>query len=111
MRTIFLTLLLIFIGGLSVKSAELPPAPSVHVLCYHAFLDDRKIYNFSIEELREHIDFFKSRGYRFVKFSDIINKNISGNKNILITVDDGNRTVYDAYYSVFKKNNIKPVLA
>ncbi|OHD71315.1 MAG: hypothetical protein A2W19_09925 [Spirochaetes bacterium RBG_16_49_21] len=86
---------------------------SASVLCYHAFLDKKKkdLFCFSLDELNSHIERFRSEGFRFVSVADILSGRIRGSRNILITVDDGNRSVYDAYWKVFKPNNIRPLLA
>jgi len=83
----------------------------VNVLCYHAFLDKNNKYCFSLEELRSHLDYFKKNGYRFVTFKQINNGSLLGDKNLLISIDDGNRSVYRAYQEVFKPLKIKPLLA
>jgi len=85
--------------------------PSVHVLCYHAFKGDSNIFSFSLEELKSHIEHLKSHGYTFVTLDDVTNKRFTGTKNILVTVDDGNKSVYDAYFTVFKQYRIKPLLS
>jgi peptidoglycan/xylan/chitin deacetylase (PgdA/CDA1 family) len=84
----------------------------VHLLGYHSFINGKRSqYDFSLGELRNQIGYFKNRGYRFVSFSDIVNGRIHGSKNILITIDDGNRSVYRAYQEILKPLNIKPLLA
>jgi peptidoglycan/xylan/chitin deacetylase (PgdA/CDA1 family) len=84
--------------------------PSVHVLCYHAFLKKSDPYCITIDELRSQIERYKKDGYRFVTLDDVKAGRLIGGKNILVTVDDGNKTVYEAYYKVFRPNGIKPVL-
>ncbi|HON79740.1 MAG TPA: polysaccharide deacetylase family protein [Spirochaetota bacterium] len=84
----------------------------VSVLCYHSFLGRNKvIYDFSLEELKSQLLKLRHSGYKFVSYKDIINGNIQGNRNILVTIDDGNRSVYQAYFQVFKPLGIKPLLA
>jgi peptidoglycan/xylan/chitin deacetylase (PgdA/CDA1 family) len=84
----------------------------VHILGYHSFINGhRSKYDFSIDELRTQIRYFIKRGYRFVSFSDIIDGKINGRKNILITIDDGNRSIYRAYHEILRPLNIKPLLA
>lgn len=88
------------------------PAPkAVHVLCYHAFLDNGTMYSFTLAETEQHIRFFLQKGFRFLTVRDVVTGNYAGTKNILITIDDGNRSVVQAYYSVFKKFGIFPLLA
>ncbi len=100
-----------FILSLLLLSPGQGKSPGVHVLCYHGFQTDKNRFSFLLTELKSQLDFFRKRGFRFVTFSDIDSGNFSGNRNILITVDDGNRSVYDAYYHVFRPMKIKPVLA
>jgi len=83
----------------------------VNVLCYHAFLDKNNKYCFSLKELRSHLDYLKKNGYRFVTLEQMNNGSLRGDKNILISIDDGNRSVYRAYQEVFKPLKIKPLLA
>lgn len=86
-------------------------SPGVYVLCYHSFNTDKNKFSFLLNELKSQLEFFRKKGFKFVTFSDIDSGNISGNRNLLITVDDGNRSVYDAYFTIFRPMKIKPVLA
>ena len=85
---------------------------SVNVLCYHTFLDKKKKdpYCFTIEELTSQIAQLKSQGFRFVSVGDVVSGRITGSKNVLVTVDDGNRSVYEAFLKVFRPNGIRPLL-
>ncbi|HOO71089.1 MAG TPA: polysaccharide deacetylase family protein [Spirochaetota bacterium] len=84
---------------------------AVHVLCYHAFIDNQTMYSFTPEETEKQISYFIQKGFRFITFNDVITGNYRGTKNIFVTIDDGNRSVYWAYFSVFKKHGIRPLLA
>lgn len=87
-------------------------ARRVYIVCYHSFLGKPNVpTDFSIDELKTHIKILKDGGIKFVGIKDILNGNINGNSNILITIDDGNRSVYPAYKQVFKPNNIPVALA
>lgn len=102
---IFMTAIVFFALTVSAR-AEL------YVLCYHSFLGKTNVpYDFSIEELRAHLEYFKKSGFTFVSYSDLLSGNITGKKNILVTVDDGNHSVYKAYHEVFKPMGIKPLLS
>ncbi len=84
----------------------------LYVLCYHSFLGRPGVpYDFSIEELKAHLHYFKQRGFTFVSYRDLLSGNITGKKNILVTIDDGNHSVYKAYHEVFKPMGIKPLLS
>ncbi len=107
MKKITVSLFIIFAVAISASAAE---GVIVDVLCYHSFLKKTDPYSFSNEELDSQLQFFKDKGYKFVSMNDIRSANVSGRKNILVTVDDGNKSVYDAYFKVFKKYGIKPVI-
>jgi len=83
----------------------------VYVLCYHGFLSDSNNFSFQLSEVKSHLDYLVKNGFTFVSVSDIMNNRVSGFKNVLVTVDDGNRTVYQTYRTVFKPLGIKPLLA
>lgn len=84
----------------------------VYVLCYHSFLNKTNVStDFSMDEMKMQIKMLKDGGMNFVRFEDILNNKVYGNNNVLITIDDGNHSVYSAYKNVFKPSGIKPVLA
>ncbi len=85
---------------------------AVSVLCYHSFPDKKKMdpFSFTIEELNSQIMQLKKEGFRFVSINDVISGRIAGTKNVLITIDDGNKSVYEAHKKVFKPNGIRPLL-
>ncbi len=86
-------------------------AAQVQVICYHTFNGNGKsAYDFSIQELQEHIESLKADGFRFVTMSDLLEGNVEGTNNILVTIDDGHKTVLEAYHKVLKPNGIKPLL-
>ena len=82
----------------------------VYILCYHAFLERKDPYSFTNDQFRDQLQRLKNSGFTFVSFEDVKNDRITGNKNILISIDDGNHTVYQAYYSIMKPMGIKPLL-
>jgi len=82
----------------------------VYILCYHAFLEKKDPYSFTNDQFRDQLNRLKSSGFTFVTFEDVKNDKITGNKNILISIDDGNKSVYQAYYSIMKPMGIKPLL-
>ncbi len=84
----------------------------VSVLCYHSFIQKKKMdpFCFTIDELNSHIMQLKKEGFRFVSVGDIVGGRITGTKNVLISVDDGNKSVYEAYRKVFRPNGIRPLL-
>jgi len=82
----------------------------VYILCYHAFLERKDPYSFSKEQFKDQLTRLKNSGFTFVAYEDVINNRIKGNKNILVSIDDGNHTVYQTYYSILKPMGIKPLL-
>ncbi len=104
-------LITILISALLIFTFAAPSySNGVYILCYHAFLEKKDPYSFSTDQFREQLNKLKSSGFTFVTFEDVINNKITGNKNILISIDDGNKSVYDAYYSIMKPMGIKPLL-
>jgi peptidoglycan/xylan/chitin deacetylase (PgdA/CDA1 family) len=84
----------------------------VCVLCYHSFLGNKRFAgDVSLQELTSQLDFFQRKGFHFVSFSDIVKGTVTGSQNVLIVIDDGNESVYRAYYEIFKPRHIKPILA
>jgi peptidoglycan/xylan/chitin deacetylase (PgdA/CDA1 family) len=79
-------------------------------LCYHAFLDRAVDYDINPEEFARQIAAIEAIGYRFVTWQDVRDGKIEGGKNILLTIDDANRSVLSVYGPVLKKRGIKPVI-
>ena len=111
--TIFRVLLLVSIL-LSVLLLGASPARevSVHVIIYHTFLGKERVStDFSVEELRGHMEGLREGGFRFVSMADIERGAVSGARNVLICIDDGNKSVMKAYREVLGPMGIKPLLA
>ncbi len=102
----------IMVLSASMLPAEADAEASVSVLCYHSFLEKKKMdpYSFTIDELKEQITQLKKEGFRFVSINDVVSGRLSGTRNVLITVDDGNKSVYEAHQKVFRPNGIRPLL-
>jgi peptidoglycan/xylan/chitin deacetylase (PgdA/CDA1 family) len=83
----------------------------VYVLCYHGFFNHPDQIIFSLKQLDLHMGTLQKGGFNFISMEDFIAKKYKGLNNVLITSDDGNKSVYKAYYEVFKKYNIKPLIA
>jgi len=85
---------------------------SVHVLCYHTFLGKPSIYtDFSVQEFAEHIRIIRSKGYRFVTFKDMRAGTVTGDRNVLLVIDDGNISAYNAYKTVLEPHHIPAMFA
>ena len=83
----------------------------VFVMVYHSFNGDGKFdTDLSCRDLAMQMDYFKDKGFRFVTFGEMIAGRIEGDKNVLVTIDDGHRSVWNAYHQVLKPRGIKPVL-
>jgi len=101
--------LIVIFALLSITAAYASDA-SISILCYHAFLDRKDPYSLTEEVLKEQLEALKSNGFTFISMEDIKQKRVKGNKNILVTIDDGNKSTYPAYFNVMKPLGIKPVL-
>jgi|GEM_PF-1417207 len=95
----------------------------VNVLCYHRFTE-RKItnpakkktgdtYYISPELFEDHIKFMKKNGYSIIKMADYLeylDKRRSLPKNpVVITIDDGYKSIYQEAYPVMKKEKISAI--
>lgn len=104
------TAILITLMSLSVVKTSYASDTTISILCYHAFLDRKDPYSLTEEVLKEQLETFKSNGFTFITMEDIKNQRVRGDKNILVTIDDGNKSTYPAYFNVMKPLGIKPVL-
>jgi peptidoglycan/xylan/chitin deacetylase (PgdA/CDA1 family) len=83
----------------------------VLILAYHSFLGSgTSSLDFSPAELARQLDDFTALGYRFVTWRDILEGRVEGKQNILVTIDDGNHSVSEAFTHVFAPRGIKPML-
>ncbi|MBN1497799.1 MAG: polysaccharide deacetylase family protein [Spirochaetes bacterium] len=100
---------------LALPAADRPAVSTesaVSVLCYHTFIEKKKMdpYSFTLDEFNAHITQLKKEGFRFVSVGEIFSGRITGTRNVLISIDDGNRSAYDAYQRVLRPNGIRPLL-
>lgn len=84
---------------------------NVRILVYHTFMGDKNIYSFSHEEVKRQCEELIADGYRFITYDDFRQGNYSGERNVLVTIDDGHQTVYEAYRKIFAPLGIKPLLS
>ena len=83
----------------------------VVILDYHTFLGNGKSnLDYSEKELGDELDEIAAMGFKFVSLDDAIAGRISGDENIVVTIDDGNHTVYQAFKDVLEPRGIKPYL-
>ncbi len=80
------------------------------VLMYHRF--DGKYSSTSVtrEMLKQHIGFFRSKGFDIVPLSRIVNAHIYGTgfpkKTLAITIDDAYKSAYEVAHPLFVQNKI-----
>lgn len=101
----FVLIVIFFLQAVSLHAKS-----KVYILAYHTFMGKQSHYDVSIDDFRKQLLELRMNGFTFVTFQDMKSGKIKGDKNILITIDDGHRTVLDAYYSVLKPLGIKPLL-
>ncbi len=106
---LFLAIIFALLSIPAVTAAYASEA-TINILCYHAFLDRKDPYSLTEEVLKEQLEAFKSNGFTFISMDDIKNRRVKGDKNILVTIDDGNKSTYPAYFNVMKPLGVKPVL-
>jgi peptidoglycan/xylan/chitin deacetylase (PgdA/CDA1 family) len=105
-KTPFLALLAVL-----ALSRPLHAEGKVIILDYHSFIGKGKSnLDYSEQELAEQLDEILAMGYKFVSLDDAIAGNIEGKANIVVTIDDGNHTIYPAFKDVFEPRGIKPYL-
>lgn len=100
-------------------STDLPANPlpmpgegaSVFILDYHTFLDSHKSsIDYSLDEFASQLDAMTALGCHFVSMDDAIAGRIHGRLNIVLTIDDGNHSIYAACKKVIEPRGIKTVL-
>jgi peptidoglycan/xylan/chitin deacetylase (PgdA/CDA1 family) len=97
--------------SLVVFCFPLAASGKVVILDYHTFLGNGKSnIDYSEKELAEDLDEIAAMGYKFVSLDDAIAGKIEGKANIIVTIDDGNHTVFPAFKDVFEPRGIKPYL-
>ena len=81
------------------------------ILDYHTFLGSKRgNLDYSEQELADQLDEMKAMGYSFVSLDDAVAGRIEGVANIVVTIDDGNHTVFPAFKDVMEPRGIKPWL-
>jgi peptidoglycan/xylan/chitin deacetylase (PgdA/CDA1 family) len=87
---------ILFCGGFAASASG-----KVLILDYHTFLGTgRSSMDYSLQEFGSQLDRMRSLGWQLVSLEQALAGNLSGDKNIAITIDDGHRTVYDAVVKV-----------
>jgi len=92
-------------------SLTLQAEGSAFILTYHTFLGTKTSgLDYSETEMGALLDRMSGLGYKFVSMADAMAGRIEGKANIIITIDDGNHSVYHAVKAVFEPRGIKPLL-
>jgi peptidoglycan/xylan/chitin deacetylase (PgdA/CDA1 family) len=107
----FFSTLIIAVALIAGSGALHAADQKVFVLCYHSFLGNKFPSDITLDEFRSHMDFFKGKGFKFVSYSDLMKGTVTGTRNILVVIDDGNHSVMQAYQQVMKPMGIRPLLA
>jgi len=83
---------------------------TVYVLCYHSFQGRKTDYDIAPEEFNKQIKEIRDLGYTFVRTEDVLAGRASGDRNVWLTIDDGNESVQTVYDRTLRKFDIKPLL-
>lgn len=95
---------------LVLAATALAAQPSAVVLCYHTFLDRPDIdTDISPAAFEEHLAALEAAGWTFVSWPELRDGRLKGRRNILITIDDANRSVLNIRESL-RRRGIRPVL-
>ncbi|MCX7656118.1 MAG: polysaccharide deacetylase family protein [Treponemataceae bacterium] len=83
----------------------------VIILTYHTFIGNGlSSLDFTKDELIHHLDLFEKMGFHFVSLNDAVEGKISGKKNLVFTIDDGNHSVPPIVRDVLLPRHIIPTL-
>jgi hypothetical protein len=98
---------------LSVFLSITPNLPKkCYIITYHTFYSGNRSYiDFSREELKEHMQYLIDNKFTSITLKQFIDGFFNGKHNFLLIIDDGNKSVYKAFYEVLKPMYIYPVIA
>jgi peptidoglycan/xylan/chitin deacetylase (PgdA/CDA1 family) len=81
------------------------------ILCWHTFLGNPRVpTDFSVAEVGRQLDSLLALGYRFVSLEELLLSKVEGGLNLVATIDDGHRTITQAYGEAFAARGIVPAL-
>ena len=81
------------------------------VLCWHTFIGKEGIStDFSLADFGAQLDAIRELGYRFPTVEELLAGRIEGSMNVVVTIDDGHRTVPLALAKVLEPRGIVPTL-
>jgi len=82
-------------------------AQTIPILCYHQFGDKKAKMVVSSENFDEQMAYLKNNGYRVIPMSALLGflkaSEPLPRKAVIITIDDGYKSIYDAAYPILKK--------
>jgi peptidoglycan/xylan/chitin deacetylase (PgdA/CDA1 family) len=95
-----------------------PVAPLVHppkqipILCYHQFSVSKGTYSISPQLFEAQMKYLADNGYTVIPLQDVISSDAQKlpDKPVVITIDDGYRSVYTTAYPILKKFNYPATL-
>ena len=97
--------------GLAGWTATWADAGPVLILDYHTFLGTHtSSLDFSDQEAIAQLRKMKSLGFQFVGLKDAIAGKTGKRLSLVLTIDDGNHSVFPAYFKIFKPLGLKPFL-
>jgi peptidoglycan/xylan/chitin deacetylase (PgdA/CDA1 family) len=100
--------LILGLAGLTTSRANAGP---VLILDYHTFLGTHtSSLDFSDQEAIAQLREMESLGFQFVGLKDAIAGKTGDRLCIVLTIDDGNHSVFPAYFKIFKPLGLKPFL-
>lgn len=87
------------------------------ILCYHQFTQDKKTSNrleLNVDKFEQQMVYLLNNDFQFLSFADISDIVRNGrpvpHKAVVVTIDDGYRSVYDVAWPILKKYKIKTTL-
>lgn len=102
---------LLVLAALLLGLQALVAGGRVFILDYHTFLGTRRSsLDYAPAELARQLDEIAALGYRFVDLGDAIAGRIEGDRNVVLTIDDANHSVYQAFGEVLRPRAIHPEL-
>ncbi len=112
------TTLLVLLAGL-LDVAQAAPQPKLTILSYHEIAEGNDalvpMYTVTPTNFVRQMDWLKNNGYRFVGMNDVLadyaGKKPLPDKAVLITFDDGYRSVYVHAFPILKLFNAPAVIA
>lgn len=117
---ISLTLIVLFITvSLAAESPDVSEYRyhelTIPILTYHKFCSGESPdeYTINIAQFREHLDYLKNNDYRVISLTrllECIENNFFPEKPVVITIDDGFKSVYSLAFPILKEYNYPATL-